>query len=396
MPTLSDEIRQLSQTYTDETISIRRAIHANPELSFDEHDTTALIIDKLSGWGIDCRKAPSGTGVLATIEGREPNQKCVALRADIDALPIDERNECAYKSQKAGVMHACGHDAHTAMLLSAARILHEMKDKLYGTAKFIFQPAEEKIPGGAKSIIESGFTDDVDLLVGMHVYPDLPCGEVGFCKGAYMASCDEIEITLNGKGGHAAKPSERDDMVLIASELIVQLQKINGRLKPKNIPTILAFGAMNANGTYNVIPDKVTIKGTFRTFDENWRMVAKRIIRETVSNIAVANRIKAEVKINDGYPYLLNDNDLTDTCQDLATQYLGTDNVKEIGRLLTSEDFAWYTHRIPSCFFRLGTSNAEKGITSKQHTPTFDIDEDALRTGVGLMAWTAANLLTND
>lgn len=392
MSELLQDIKRLSKDYLEETINIRRTIHANPELSFEEFATTKLISSKLTEWGIKHEVCAAETGVMAVVEGRNPIERCVVLRADIDALPIDEQNEVDYKSQKSGIMHACGHDAHTAILLGVARILNELKDRFEGTVKLVFQPAEEKVPGGAKSIIESGFLDHADGIVALHVYPNLPCGSVGFCNGAYMASCDEIEITLKGRGGHAAKPAERDDMILIASELIVQLQKINGRLKPHDLPSILAFGAINADGTYNVIPDTVTIKGTFRTFNESWRTIAKRTIRECARNIATEYRIKAEVKINDGYPFLRNDNELTDSCRNLATEYLDKQSVVELQQMMTSEDFAWYTQRMPSCFFRLGTANAEKNIVSKQHTATFDIDENAMETGMGLMSWIALNV----
>lgn len=392
MPELLQDIKRLSRDYLDETISLRRAIHANPELSFEEFETTELICRKLTQWGIRHDVCKGGTGVTAVVEGHNPIERNIVLRADIDALPIDEQNDVEYRSQKSGIMHACGHDAHTAILLGVARILNELKDRFEGTVKFVFQPAEEKVPGGAKAIIESGFTDHADCMVALHVYPDLPCGSVGFCSGAYMASCDEIEITLKGRGGHAAKPAERDDMILIASELVVQLQKINGRLKPHDLPSILAFGAINADGTYNVIPDVVTIKGTFRTFNESWRTIAKRTIRECARNIATEYRIKAEVKINDGYPFLRNDDELTDTCFNLATEYLGKQSAVRLQQMMTSEDFAWYTQRMPSCFFRLGTANTIKNTVSKQHTATFDIDENAMETGMGLMSWIALNI----
>ena len=385
-----NKIKSLAKELKNDVIDIRRQIHQSPGLSFEEYETSNLIQSLLTSWSIEYDLLTE-TGIVATIKGRNPEKKTVALRADIDALPIQEKNDCSYKSAIDGVMHACGHDAHTAMLLGASKILNDLKDDFEGTIKLIFQPGEEKLPGGASILIEKGVLKDVDLIIAQHVYPDLPCGEVGFHAGEFMASCDEINITIKGKGGHAAKINERSNTTVAAAKLLCAISELSSEFnkEERKNPIIIAFGSFIADGTYNVIPNEVTLKGTMRTFDENDRKTVKNKIKEFCAEVASSFNVEADLFIEQGYPVLINDVSLTNSLRDKAVDFMGEEMVKDIPQLMTAEDFAWYSHQTKACMYRIGTSNAEKGIVSKQHTPTFDIDEDALEIGMGLMAWLA-------
>ena len=383
-----NRIKSLAKDVVEQYVRpLRRQLHRNPELSFVEYETSQLIHDVLDSWGIE-NVSMNVTGVVVTIKGRNPEKRTIALRADIDALPIQETNNCDYKSLRQNVMHACGHDAHTAMLLGVAYILNHMRDEFEGTIRLIFQPGEEKLPGGAKLMIESGVLDNVDRIIAQHVYPDLPCGEVGFYAGNYMAACDEINIVISGNGGHAAKINERSNTTVVAAKILCAISELSSEFnkEERENPIIIAFGSFIADGTYNVIPDKVNLKGTMRTFDENDRKLIKNKIKKISSEIAKSFGVKSRVKIDEGYPVLKNDVDFTNSLIDNAIYFLGEDKVKSLPQLMTAEDFAWYSHEIKACMYRIGTSNVEKNIVSKQHTSTFDIDEDALETGVGLMA----------
>ena len=385
-----ERIKALVREISGEIIDIRRQIHKNPELSFEEYETAKVIRDFLMSWEIE-HETIAETGVVALIKGRNPEKKTIALRADIDALPIQESNNVSYCSLNAGVMHACGHDAHAAMLLGAAKVLNQLRDEFEGTIKLIFQPGEEKLPGGASIMIENGVLEDVDVIIAQHVYPDLPCGEVGFHAGEFMASCDEINITISGKGGHAAKIKERSNNTVAAAKILCAISELSSEFnkEERENPIIIAFGSFIADGTYNVIPDKVSLKGTMRTFDENDRKMVKDKIKQICDEVAASFGVQAELFIEEGYPVLINDVNLTESLMSGAKSFMGEEKVKAIPQLMTAEDFAWYSHKTKACMFRIGTSNVEKGIVSKQHTPTFDIDEDSLEIGVGLMAWLA-------
>jgi len=377
-------IKSKCDAYFDEVVAIRRQLHQHPELSFCEKETAELIKRCLASRNIEFQSDIAGTGVVATIKGASV-RPTIALRADMDALPIQEQNDIPYRSVNEGVMHACGHDAHTAMLLGTAFILNDLRDKFSGTIKLVFQPGEEKLPGGASLMLKEGVLDDVDLIIGQHVYPDLPCGEVGFHAGPYMASSDEVNITVKGRGGHAAKPAERDNALLAAAKIVSKLSE----LYPENDNSngLLAFGSFVADGTYNVIPSEVKLKGTMRTFDEIKRKSLKDNILKVAKEIASEYGCEAEIFIEQGYPSLKNDVKLTEKCAAFAKEILGEDKVKELPQLMTAEDFAWYSQKVPACFYRLGTSNPEKGISAKQHTSNFNIDENSMRIGIETMVW---------
>lgn len=387
-----ERIKYLAKELQDNIVGIRRQIHQFPGLSFEEYETANFIHGLLTSWNIE-HEFVTETGIVAIIKGKNPEKKTIALRADIDALPIQEKNECSYRSSNAGVMHACGHDAHAAMLLGAANILNQLKDEFEGTIKLIFQPGEEKLPGGASVMIEKGVLKDVDVIIAQHVYPDLPCGEVGFYAGDYMASCDEINITIKGKGGHAAKIKERSNTTVAAAKLLCAISELSSEFnnEERKNPIIIAFGSFIADGTYNVIPNEVSLKGTMRTFNEEERNSIKNKIKELSREVSERFGVETDVFIEEGYPVLINNVGLTESLRNSAKGFLGDNNVKEIPQLMTAEDFAWYSHKTKACMYRIGTSNAEKGIVSKQHTPTFDIDEDALEIGMGLMAWLVLN-----
>ena len=388
---LLELIRKESQTQAPEIIRWRRHLHTHPELSYKEVETARFVADTLRAIGINPQERIAGTGVLAQIEGKNPSRKIIALRGDMDALPIQEANETPYKSQNPGVMHACGHDVHTTSLLGTAKILHQLKDQFEGTVKFLFQPGEEKNPGGASLMIRDGALKNPTPsgIIGQHVMPLLPVGKIGFREGMYMASSDEIYLKIIGKGGHAGAPELIVDPVLIASHIIVALQQVVSRNANPRQATVLSFGKVLAEGATNIIPNEVNVAGTFRALDEKWREEALKKIEKIATGTAESMGGRCEVNISHGYPYLENNPELTRRIRKAAEAYVGKSNVVDLDITLGSEDFAYYSHVVPASFYRLGTRNEAKGITSYVHTPTFDIDEDALVIGPGLMAWMA-------
>ncbi|HWA34649.1 MAG TPA: M20 family metallopeptidase [Cyclobacteriaceae bacterium] len=395
MPLL-DSVKKLSLSQAPDVVTWRRHLHANPELSYKEFNTSKFVFDLLTGMGLN-PETKTETGVVALVSGNNPSQKVVALRADMDALPITETNTIDYKSKNNGVMHACGHDAHTASLLGTAKILSSLRDQFEGTVKLIFQPGEEKNPGGASYMIRDGVLQNPApvSIVGQHVMPLLPVGKAGFREGMYMASSDEIYLRVIGKGGHAAAPDLIVDPVVIAAHIIIALQQIISRNASPRQPTVLSFGKVVANGATNIIPDEVSVAGTFRAMNEEWRKEGLQKIQKMAESIAAGMGGRCEVKISNGYPYLENNPALTKNIRRAAEEYLGKENVVDIDLTLGSEDFAYYSQVIPASFYRLGTRNESKGITSYIHTPTFNIDEDALAIGPGLMAWIALRELGN-
>lgn len=392
---LTREVKELASSYKDEMIAHRRHLHMHPELSFKEENTGTYIADFLQGIGIPHTTGWVEHGVVATIKGALDGPT-VALRGDIDALPIQELNEVEYKSTIDGHMHACGHDVHTASLMGVAKILWSLRDKLKGTVRLIFQPGEEKLPGGASLMIKEGVLDDPTpiSIYGQHVHPPLEVGKVGYRSGMYMASADEIYLTVIGKGGHGALPHNCIDTVLMSARIIEALQDVVSRFCNPNIPSVLSFGRIKSDGgATNVIPDKVFIEGTFRTMNEKWRYEAHDHIKRIAQQTALAMGGSCDVDIHVGYPCLINNAEETEFVRQSMIRYLGEENVVELPIRLTAEDFSYYSQVSDACFYRLGTGNPEKGITAPVHTPTFDIDEDALEVGMGLMAFLAIERL---
>jgi amidohydrolase len=396
-----DRIEKLSSELFPEIREIRRHIHKNPELSFKEYNTSLYIQQQLSARSIEFKTGIAGTGIVGLVRGKNPGTRTVLLRADMDALPILEENKCDYRSINEGVMHACGHDVHSACLLGASFILNELKSEFSGTVKLMFQPGEEVLPGGASLMIAEGVLENpkVDKALALHVFPSMEAGKAGFRKGMYMASTDELYVTVNGKGGHAAMAGEYVNPLIAASAFILKVEERymkKDALKKtagENVPTVIAFGKAEAAGATNIIPRSAHLAGTLRTMDEDWRSMVHSELHRIARDISEQFGASIEVRIEKGYPVLNNDPALTQQCELRAREYLGKDQVEELPLRMTAEDFAWISQKVPSCFFRLGTGNREKGINSGVHTSTFNIDERALETGMGLMAWLAISEL---
>lgn len=391
---IRDRIIQSAETHFETLRAIRRHLHAHPELSFEEKETADFVAKTLREHGIECTEGIGGYGITAVI-GNPANGKTVALRGDMDALPIFEESETEYTSRNEGVMHACGHDVHTTCLLGAAVALKSVESELRGAVKLIFQPAEERIPGGASIMIDDGVLNapDVELIFGQHVYPDMEVGHVGMRGGMYMASADEIYITVHGKGGHAALPHKNIDPVVIAAHLITALQQVVSRRALPTVPTVLSIGKVTAAGATNIIPDKVVMEGTMRAMDETVRTEMHEAITTLVHNLCESMGGSADLEIRKGYPCLVNDEALTAMCKEAATELFGSEKVHDLDMRMTAEDFAYFAQAVPACFYRLGTSNFEKKIGAPLHTSRFDVDEECLKTGSSMMAWLAAKAL---
>jgi amidohydrolase len=394
---LKETIKNLAKQYLPEVIALRRHLHMHPELSTLEFNTSAFISKTLTEWGIEHQTGVAGTGIVAHITGTLPSSKTIALRADMDALPITEETGLPFKSIHEGVMHACGHDVHMSSLLGTAMILNQLKNEFGGTIRLIFQPSEEKYPGGASVMIREGVLENPvpSAIFGQHVYPELPAGSIGMKPGKYMASTDEIYLTVKGKGGHAATPHLTVDPIAIGAQIVVALQQIVSRNALPTMPTVISFGKFIANGRTNIIPDTAQIEGTIRTFDEQWRAEAHRLITRTARGIAKSLGAECEVFIDKGYPFLVNNEDLTLKTRDSAIEFLGSEKVVDLDLRMTAEDFAYYSQIIPGCFYRLGIMDPAIGKASGLHSATFTIDETSLETGMGLMTWLAIKELSN-
>lgn len=390
-----EKIKSISEKIFSEVVKHRRHLHAHPELSFQEFETSKYVCDVLDQHQIAYQKGFVKTGIVALIQGNNPDKKCVALRGDLDALPIQENTGLPFTSQNRGIMHACGHDFHTSSLLGCAILLNQIKDSFEGTIKLIFQPGEELLPGGAKLMIEEGVLENpkVTSIIGQHVFPDLEVGKVGFKSGMYMASTDEIYIKVIGKGGHAALPHKVIDPILIASHLIINLQQISSRKANPATPTVLSFGDIQGHGATNIIPNEVSIKGTFRTFDEEWRKEAHTLIEKIAKTTVEGMGGIVDVDIRVGYPFLINDEEITTISKQAAIEFLGEENVVDLDLRMTAEDFAYFSQVANGCFYRLGTSNSAKNIGGSLHHPELTLDEDALKFAPGLMSYIAIKQL---
>ncbi len=394
---IKEKIQELSKKIYDDVVANRRHLHMNPELSFEEVATSAYVAAKLDALRIPYQRM-ADNGLVGLLTGNKaPSDQVVALRADMDALPILEANEVPYRSQNTGVMHACGHDVHTSSLLGTATILNSMRDEFEGTVKFIFQPAEEKLPGGANLMIQQGVLENPkpQAVIGQHVMPLIDAGKVGFRAGKYMASTDELYVRVKGKGGHGAQPQQNVDPVIITAHILTALQQVVSRFADPKSPSVLSFGKVIANGATNIIPNEVYLEGTFRTMDEEWRKDAHVRMKKMAEGIAESMGATCEFEIRNGYPFLINEEKLTAATRGHAEDYLGKENVLDLDIWMAAEDFAYYSQVADSCFYRLGTRNESRGITSAVHTPTFDVEETALEVSTGLMAYIALKQLGN-
>jgi amidohydrolase len=390
---LKEKIRHLAKQYAPDFIAIRHHLHAHPELSYQEFETSKFVQQQLSRIGIPY-EVMAGTGVVGLLKGNNADSRVIALRADMDALPIEEDNDVPYRSKNAGVMHACGHDVHTTVLLGAAKVLHELKDEWEGTVKLIFQPGEEKNPGGASLMIKEGVLKDPapQAIFGLHVHPGLETGKLSFRGGMVMASADELYITIRGKGGHAAAPHLTVDTILVASHLVVALQQIISRNRNPLSPSVLSITSVQGGHTTNVIPSEVRLMGTFRAMDEEWRFRAHELIRKLATELVHSMGAEIDLHIDVGYPMVYNNEVLDRVARAEAREFMGADRVLETEVRMGAEDFGYYTRQIPGCFYRLGVMNVEKGITAGVHTPRFNIDESAIEIGVGMMSWLGSHV----
>jgi amidohydrolase len=390
---LKEKIRSLAKQYAPEFIEVRHHLHANPELSYQEFETSKFVQQKLAEFGIGF-EIKATTGVVGLIKGKNPGKRVIALRADLDALPIREENHVEYRSKKEGVMHACGHDVHTTCLLGAAKILNTLKEEWNGTVKLIFQPGEEKNPGGASLLIKEDVLENPKPLaiVGLHVNPQLETGKLSFRSGQVMASADELYFTIKGKGGHAASPQQCIDPILIASHLIISLQQVISRNRNPFDPSVLSITAINGGTTTNVIPNEVKLMGTFRAMNEKWRMKAHQLIEKNARELVYSMGGEIDIHIDKGYPVVFNNESLNEKARSLAGEFVGAENVEETEMRMGAEDFGYYSQIIPGCFYRLGTGNKQKGITAGVHTPHFNIDENAIEIGIGMMAWLGSSI----
>jgi amidohydrolase len=388
---LVDKIKSLSKVHAADSLAIRHHLHAHPELSYQEYETSNYIQRQLTEYGIP-HTVMATTGVVGIIEGQNPGSRVIALRADIDALPINEETQLPYKSRNEGVMHACGHDVHTTCLLGAARILQELRGEWEGTVKLIFQPGEERNPGGASIMIREGVLENPkpEAIFGLHVHPQMEAGKLSFRSGKVMASADELYLTVRGKGGHAAAPHLTTDTILVASHIIVALQQVVSRNSSPFSPSVLSICSFQGGHTTNVIPSEVKLMGTFRTMDESWRFKAHELIEQQARSIAEGMGAEIDIRIDVGYPNVYNHEGLNNIAKDLAETFVGKEKVFETELRMGAEDFGYYSQQIPGCFYRLGTGNIEKGIISGVHTPTFNVDESAIPIGIGMMAWLGA------
>ena len=390
---MQSKIKDIVDASFKKLVSWREHLHAHPELSFQEVNTSAFVASNLEKLGIPYQHGIAGTGVVALIKGRNPEKRCIALRADLDALPIHEENEVPYKSKNEGVMHACGHDVHTTCLLGAANVLNQLKNEFEGTIKLIFQPGEERLPGGASMMINEGVLENpkVDKILALHVFPSMDVGKVGFKPGLYMAACDELYLTIKGKGGHAALPNAYNNPVMLISKLLPKLESYLESLSDLTSPFVFTFGKLEAEGATNVIPEFARAAGTLRTMDEQWRTIIHKKLKMFVAEFLTSNNAEGQLEIIKGYPFLKNDEILTENCIQSAKEYLGSENVELLDFRMTAEDFSFFSQKIPACFFRLGVRNEDLGIVHEVHHPKFDIDKNAIKFGTGLMTYITMN-----
>jgi len=391
-------LKRLVSEFNQELVDIRRHLHMHPELSFKEYETSKFIVSKLEEWGIDFKDGWVETGIVAEVKGDLESDKRIALRADIDALPILEKDDRAYRSKNKNVMHACGHDVHTTCLLGAIKLLKETKADWGGTVKCIFQPGEEKLPGGASLMIKEGLIPfmNAQSIVGQHVHPPLEVGKVGFHPGSYMASADELYVKIVGKGGHAALPQDVKDPIRVGAELILAFKVIEKENNQEENPIVLSIGKFNTDGgATNVVPDQINMEGTFRAMDENKRAAVHQLMKDTANRLAEKYEVEIDLEIRHGYPSLYNNPELTEQVFVYAQELLGAENVVRLPKRMTSEDFSFYSQAMPGCFYRLGVANESRGITSPVHTSAFDVDEKCLKIGSSLMAYSSMRLLGN-
>lgn len=377
----------------DEVIQWRRYLHQHPELSFKEENTSQFVYDTLQSFGGLKLERPTKTSVVARLIGAHPGN-VLAMRADMDALPIQEENTVEYVSKKAGVMHACGHDAHTAMLLGTAKILSRWKERIQGEIRFIFQHAEELYPGGAQEVVKAGVLDRVDRIIGIHLISTIPVGQISVSAGAVTANSDQFDITIQGKGGHASQPEESIDPIAIGSQVVGNLQHIVSRNVNPMEQLVITITQFHGGSAYNIIPDRVELAGTVRSFQKEVREQAVTLIDRIVKGVTSAHSASYHFDYRHGYSSVVNDLQVAKMMEETVVNTFGEKWLVHLPPVMGGEDFSAFAEKVPACFVFVGAGNEEKGIIYPHHHPRFDIDEDALEHGVKLFVQAAINLST--
>ena len=385
-----DKIRDMSVAIKNETVAHRRHFHMHPEIAWQETDTTKKVAKELRKLGCDILQTGFGgteCGLVAEVRGEKPG-RCIALRADMDALPMDEENDVPYKSTVPGVMHACGHDAHTAMLLGAAKILSEIRPRLSGTVRFLFQPAEESgLKSGAKAMVEEGALEGVDEVAGLHVWAQEPTGSVLYRSGPVMAAADGWYLIIKGKGGHGSTPELAVDPTITAANIVLNLQAVVGREVSAKETVVVSTGILKAGETaFNIIPDTATMNGTVRSFSPAVQDHGEEAIRRVIAGACQIGRCEYSLDYKRFIPATINDPAVTEEARKVFEALAGTKNVQEMGLIMGSEDFSYFQQKVPGTFFFLGSGNPAKGTDNAHHHPKFNVDEDALPLGTACLA----------
>ena len=387
------DVKEVANLYKEQIVNWRREFHEYPELTWQEVRTGNRVAEELEKMGIEVKRM-SKTGVLGILKGVKPG-KIIALRADMDALPIVEKTDNPFKSKNLGVMHACGHDGHTAMLLGAAKVLSSMKDKLEGTVKFIFQPAEEG-GLGALRMREEGVMEEVSAILGMHLWADIPTGMVSLEPGPRMASADKFKITIKGKSGHGSMPHQGVDALIATGAILTDLQFIVSREISPLDPAVVSIGTINGGAGWNVICNEVTMEGTTRSFSPEVRSRLLESIERIVTNTASSYRAEGKLDITYITPPTINHTSISEIFANIVEKLYGKDKITTMEKVMGGEDFAYLNETVPGIMAFLGTRNDEKGITFPHHHEKFDIDEDSLTIGTSLYAQFALDYLTNN
>jgi len=385
-----DLLHDLVKKHQQEVVNLRRYFHIHPEISKKEFNTQKKIMENLTALGLK-PKVIANTGVMAELTGAKRGKR-IAIRADIDALELQDECGKPYQSVNRGACHACGHDGHISMLLGVANVLTDYRENIAGTIRFLFQPTEERFPGGALSMIEEGALDGVDAIIGAHLWQPIPIGTVGIKSGRFMASPDEFSIVIQGRGGHASMPHQTVDALLTASQIVLALNTIVSRGVDPLEQAVVSIGSLHSGDTFNIIPDTAILQGTVRSFEENIRQLIFERIETITKGICEAAGATYKIEKILGFPPVINEQNCTNVVMSAIKESLGENKVFDVNPSMGGEDFSYYLEKVPGAFMFVGVGNDAKGIIYPQHHPKYDIDEDALAYGTEVMARTAVHL----